>query len=76
MASTKSYLVPYDLGVADEARYIFAVAAALAAFGQEVREAAGVSTTQGDTTTADLFTEISRGIDQQVWFVESHRVPV
>jgi len=47
----------------------------LAAFGQQVREAARLSTTQGDATTADLFTEISRGIDQQLWFVESHRVP-
>ena len=25
--------------------------------------------------TADLFTEISRGIDQQLWFVESHIAP-
>lgn len=75
VASAKSYLVPYALGVADEVKHIFAVSAALAAFGQSVREAAGLSTTQGDTTTADLFTEISRGIDQQLWFVESHRVP-
>lgn len=75
VASTKSYLVPYALGVADEAKHIFAVSAALAAFGQQVRDAAGVSATQGDTTTADLFTEISRGIDLQLWFVESHRVP-
>lgn len=75
VASAKSYLLPYELGVADEAKHVFAVSAALAAFGQQVRLAAGLSTTQGDATTADLFTEISRGIDQQLWFVESHRVP-
>ena len=75
MACSKSYLVPYKLGVADEAKHVFAVSAALAAFGQSIREAAAVATTQGDATTADLFTEISRGIDQQLWFVESHRVP-
>ena len=74
-ASTKSYLVPYEFGVADEAKHIFAVSAALAAFGQSIREAAGLSATQGDATTEDLFTEISRGIDQQLWFVESHRAP-
>lgn len=28
-----------------------------------------------DATTADLFTEISRGVDQQLWFVESHLAP-
>ena len=72
-ASARSYLVPYALGVADEAKHLFAVAAALAAFGQSIRDAAAALTTQGDATTADLFTEISRGIDQQLWFVESHR---
>ncbi len=75
VASAKSYLVPYELGVANEAKHVFAVSAALAAFGQSIRDAAGLSTTQGDVTTADLFTEISRGIDQQLWFVESHRAP-
>ena len=75
VASAKSYLVPYELGVANEAKHVFAVSAALAAFGQSIREAAALSTTQGDVTTADLFTEISRGIDQQLWFVESHRAP-
>lgn len=75
IASTTSYLVPYPLGVADEAKHIFAVAATLAAFGQAIRDAAGAATTQGDATTADLYTEISRGIDQQLWFVESHRAP-
>ena len=74
VASAKSYLLPYEFGVADEEKHVFAISAVLAAFGQQVREAAGLSTTQGDATTADLFTEISRRIDQQLWFVESHRV--
>ena len=39
------------------------------------REAIGEATTFGDTDTADLFTEISRGIDHQLWFVESHVDP-
>jgi len=26
----------------------------------------------GDADTADLFTEISRAIDKQLWFVEAH----
>ncbi len=75
VATARSYLVPYPLGVADEAKHIFAVSAALASFGGSIREAATESNTQGDATTADLFTEISRSIDQQLWFVESHRAP-
>jgi hypothetical protein len=27
----------------------------------------------GDIDTSDLFTEISRGVDHQLWLVESHR---
>ena len=74
-AAQKSFLIAYPLGVADEQQHIFAVAGALAAFGQSVREASGLATTFGDADTADLFTEISRGIDQQLWFVESHAPP-
>ena len=29
----------------------------------------------GDADTADLLTEISRGVDHQLWLVESHAVP-
>jgi len=44
----------------------------LAPFGQSIREAIGQATSFGGANTADLFTEISHGIDQQLWFVESH----
>jgi len=40
-----------------------------------VIEAIEKSTEIKDPTTADLFTEISRGIDQQLYFVESHLAP-
>lgn len=75
VAAERSFLVPYPLGVADTQQHIFAVAGALAAFGQSVREAVNTATTIGDADTADILTEISRGIDQQLWFVESHIVP-
>jgi starvation-inducible DNA-binding protein len=72
VAAARTFLIPYDLGVADEQSHIFAVASALAAFGQSAREAISLATKYGDADTADLFTEISRGIDKQLWFVESH----
>ncbi len=72
VAAARTFLVPYDLCVADEHSHIFAVASALAAFGQSAREAVGLATNFGDVDTADLFTEVSRGIDKQLWFVESH----
>jgi starvation-inducible DNA-binding protein len=70
-----SFLIPYPLGVADEMKHLFAVSGALAAFGGSVIEAIAKSTEIEDATTADLFTEISRGIDQQLYFVESHLAP-
>jgi starvation-inducible DNA-binding protein len=75
VAAERSFLVPYLLGIADEAQHVFAVSGTLAAFGQSAREAVGQATGFGDGDTADLFTEISRGIDQQLWLVESHAAP-
>jgi len=71
-AAARSYLVPYPLGVANEQEHVFAVSGALAAFGQSIQEAIGQAADFGDANTGDLFTEISRGIDRQLWFVESH----
>ncbi|WP_269798785.1 DNA starvation/stationary phase protection protein Dps [Aquidulcibacter paucihalophilus] len=75
VATKNSFLVPYDLGLADESQHVFAVAGSLAAFGQSVREASVTAAKFGDADTSDLFTEMSRGIDQQLWFVESHVAP-
>lgn len=75
VAAARTFLIPYDLGIADEHSHIFAVASALAAFGQSTREAIGLATNFGDVDTADLFTEVSRGIDKHLWFVESHLPP-
>ena len=68
----RSFMLPYPLGVADVPEHVFAVAGALAAFGESAREAINLATTAGDADTADLFTQISRGVDQQLWLVESH----
>ena len=75
VASERSFLIPYPLRIADENQHIFAVAATLAAFGQSARDAIGQSETVGDADTADLFTGISRGVDHQLWLVESHVAP-
>jgi starvation-inducible DNA-binding protein len=75
VAAARSFLVPYPLDIADEAEHVFAVSGTLAAFGQSTREAIGQAAAFGDANTADLFTEISSGIDRQLWFVESHTAP-
>jgi starvation-inducible DNA-binding protein len=75
VAAERSFLVPYTLGVADQKEHIFMLSAALAAFGQSARQAVGEAAGYGDADTADLLTEVSRGIDQKLWLVESHLPP-
>jgi starvation-inducible DNA-binding protein len=52
--------------------HIDAVTTALSTFGQEVRLAIDEVNGLDDADTADLFTEVSRGIDKWLWFVEAH----
>ena len=49
--------------------------AALATFGEAACNAINETASFGDADTSDVFTEISRGVDQQLWLVESHREP-
>lgn len=65
-------LVPYALGIGDEYQYVFAVSSSLSAFGQSARQGIDDAAAYGDPGTADLFTELSRGIDHQLWVVEAH----
>src|SRR5262245_35456180 len=49
-----------------------AVSAALAGFGKLARAGIDQADELGDKDTADLFTEISRGVDKWLWLVEAH----
>jgi len=71
----RSFLDPYPLGLAEVGEHVFAVGATLAAFGQSARDAIDPLDEAGDKASADLMTEIVRGIDEDVWFVESHAMP-
>ncbi len=43
-----------------------------AAVAASTRKAIDTATEAGDATTADLFTEISRELDKDLWFLEAH----
>lgn len=49
-----------------------ALSNALAAFGARARSGIDQATSQGDPATADVLTEVVRGVDQWLWFVEAH----
>jgi starvation-inducible DNA-binding protein len=49
-----------------------ALAAVLAAFGKLARGGIDQADELGDKDTVGIFTEISRGVDKWLWFVEAH----
>src|SRR5262245_7668139 len=71
-AAKKSALAEYPLQIANGHDHVDAVAAALSTFGKSVRQAIDAGDELRDRDTADLFTEISRGVDKWLWFVEAH----
>jgi starvation-inducible DNA-binding protein len=48
------------------------LSAALAAFGNRTRFAIQETDELEDAATADICTEITRGVDKWLWFVEAH----
>jgi starvation-inducible DNA-binding protein len=75
IAVEHSFLHRYKLSVDAAEAHIAGVTAALATFGESLRSAIDETAAFGDADTSDVFTEISRGVDQQLWLVESHRQP-
>ncbi len=51
---------------------VAALASSLAAFGANVRHATGEAARLDDPVTTDIFTEILRTTDKQLWLVEAH----
>jgi starvation-inducible DNA-binding protein len=70
--ATQSSLPAYPPSATKGRDHLEALAGSMAAFGKAVRGAIDEAATLGDADTADLFTEISRGCDKDLWFVESH----
>jgi starvation-inducible DNA-binding protein len=72
VVAKRSTLPEYPLNIADGRAHVDALSSVLAAFGKLARKAIDESNDLGDLDTADLFTEVSRGIDKWLWFVEAH----
>ena len=72
VAAERSRLEEYPLDIADGHAHVEAVSKALSTFGREVRKTIDEADELQDADTSDMFTEISRGIDKWLWFVEAH----
>jgi starvation-inducible DNA-binding protein len=72
MVAKWSSLTEYPASAVDGRSHVEALSSALAAFAKAARQAIDEADDLGDLDTADLFTEVSRGIDKWLWFVEAH----
>lgn len=68
----RTRLAELDSTAVDGTTYLEALIERYAAFGGSVRAAIDVASNLGDMDTADLFTEVSRAIDKDLWFLEAH----
>jgi len=72
VSASRTRLPEYPLDIEDGATHVEALARALSTFGEAARATINEVDALDDKDTADIFTEISRGIDKWLWFVEAH----
>ncbi len=72
MAAASSTLPEYPVEATDGQKHLKALIERYAAFTSNIRKAIDVADEHNDKATADLFTEISRTADKQLWFLEAH----
>lgn len=73
VAAKQSRLKEYPLTASDSAKHIDALSSAVAQFTTFSRKAVDDTAAIGDAITADMLTEITRGLDKQLWFIEAHK---
>lgn len=67
-----STLKPYPTNLTKSADHIREICARLRDHGANIRAAIDATDEAGDADTADIFTAISRDLDKDLWFLESH----
>jgi starvation-inducible DNA-binding protein len=69
----RTTLTDYPLVLAKGSEHVSALSDALAGFGRAVRVGIDEMNDLKDAASADVLTEIVRGIDKWLWFVEAHQ---
>jgi starvation-inducible DNA-binding protein len=72
IVAQRSSLKPYPIEISEGRAHVTALANAFAEVAAKTRAAIDECGQIGDQTSADVFTEVSRGVDKHVWFVEAH----
>jgi starvation-inducible DNA-binding protein len=67
-----SELDEYPASISSGADHVKSLSAAVAAFASRMRRAIDETDKLGDAASADICTEITRGADKWLWFIEAH----
>jgi starvation-inducible DNA-binding protein len=71
-AAKDSTLPTYPENLRTEKDHLQALTAQFVALSIQIRQGILDADEAGDKDTADLFTQVSRGLDKQIWFLEAH----
>lgn len=63
---------PYPVDIFAMEDHLHALIDRFGTVGNAIREAIDKADESGDQDTADIFTEVSRALDKNLWFLESH----
>lgn len=72
MAVKRTKLPEYNVASFSGKDHVDSLSRALAHYGESVRGTIDQANEVRDAATADIFTEIARGVDKWLWFVEAH----
>ena len=72
MSAANSQLPEFPTDITNGMDYVTAVAERWGIYANAVREAIDTADQAGDADTADMFTELSRQADMNLWFQEAH----
>ena len=75
VAAEQSRVKPYPTDLEDIASHIEELKTRFMAVGETLRKAAESAGDAGDEDTADLFTEVSRQVDKDAWFIGANAKP-
>jgi starvation-inducible DNA-binding protein len=73
VCAERSTLTEYPLVLSSGEEHVEALSNALAEFSGKAREAINELDELGDPDSMDIVTDISRGVDKWLWFVEAHQ---
>jgi starvation-inducible DNA-binding protein len=72
VVAERSELPEYPLTITTGEEHVWALSSALSGFGERIRRAIDQTADLDDVDSSDICTEISRGTDKWLWFVEAH----